>query len=149
MKIIVDTNIIFSAILNSNNTIGDLIFNSQKIFQFYSCGYMRFEIQKHWEKLKSISRLTDQQLEISYSHILTKIKFINEEFIEQNIWLKAEEITNNIDVDDIDFVALSVFLNATLWTGDKPLYKGLKAIGFKKVLNTQELYLLRISKIGR
>ena len=149
MKIIVDTNIIFSAILNSNNTIGDLIFNSQKTFQFYSCSYMRFEIQKHWEKLKSISKLTDHQLEISYLHILTKIKFINEEFIEQNIWLQAEEITNNIDVDDIDFVALSIFLNATLWTGDKPLYKGLKANGFKKIVNTQELHLIRLNKTGR
>jgi predicted nucleic acid-binding protein len=45
MKIVVDTNIIFSTLLNSDGTIGDLIFNFNKHFQFYSCSYMRFEIQ--------------------------------------------------------------------------------------------------------
>jgi predicted nucleic acid-binding protein len=52
MKIVVDTNIIFSALLNSNSSIGDLLFNSGKHFEFYSCNYMRYEIQKHWERLK-------------------------------------------------------------------------------------------------
>lgn len=47
MKIVVDTNIIFSALLNSNGTIGDLIFNSDKTFELYSCSYMRYEILKH------------------------------------------------------------------------------------------------------
>ena len=43
-KIIVDTNIIFSCLLNSQGTIGDLFFNSQSVFEFYSNQYMRFEI---------------------------------------------------------------------------------------------------------
>ena len=67
MKIIVDTNIIFSSLLNSNGTIGDLLFNSDKYFEFYSCIYMRYEIHKHWERLKKISKLSDRQLEISYT----------------------------------------------------------------------------------
>ena len=48
-KIIVDTNIIFSCLLHSQGTIGDLIFNSEDIFAFYSNQYMRFEIRKHWK----------------------------------------------------------------------------------------------------
>lgn len=74
MKIIVDTNIIFSTLLNSNGSIGDILFNSDKYFEFYSCSYMRDEIHKHWERLKKISKLSDQQLEISYTQILTKLK---------------------------------------------------------------------------
>lgn len=46
-KIIIDTNIIFSCLLNSQGTIGDLIFNSDEIFEFYSNQYMRLEIYKH------------------------------------------------------------------------------------------------------
>lgn len=60
--IIVDTNIIFSCLLHSNGTIGDLIFNSDSIFEFYSNEYMRFEIHKHWGKLKKISKLADFEL---------------------------------------------------------------------------------------
>ncbi|QBN18659.1 PIN domain-containing protein [Flavobacterium nackdongense] len=147
MKIVVDTNIIFSALLNSDGIIGDLIFNSSKHFEFYSCSYMRFEIQKHWEKLKKISKLSDDQLEVSYLQILTKIKFINEEIIPIEIWLSSEKITKDIDIDDTDFVALTRFLKATLWTGDKVLYNGLKEISFKKVLNTSDL--LELSNIKR
>ena len=147
MKIVVDTNIIFSTLLNSNGTIGDLIFNSKKHFEYYSCSYMRFEIQKHWEKLKKISKLNDAELETSYAQILSKIKFINEEIIPVDIWITSEKITKNIDIDDIDFVALTKFLKATLWSGDKILYTGLKESGFKKIINTQELLALRNSKI--
>lgn len=146
MKIVVDTNIIFSTLLNSNSTIGDLLFNSDKHFEFYSCSYMRYEIQKHWEKLKKISKLSDEQLQVSYTQVLSKLKFVNEEIIPVETWLASEEITKGIDIDDTDFVAMTKFLKATLWTGDKVLYNGLKKIGFKKILNTAELFALRTTK---
>ncbi len=146
MKIVVDTNIIFSALLNSNGNIGDLIFNSNKDFEFYSCSYMRYEIQKHWERLKKISKLSQQDLEISYTLVISKLNFINEEIIPAETWLASEQITKGIDIDDTDFVAVTKFLKATLWTGDKILYKGLKKLNFKKVMNTAELLALRTSK---
>ncbi len=146
MKIIVDTNIIFSTLLNSNGTIGNLLFNSYKDFEFFSCSYMRYEIHKHWEKLKKISKLTDAQLAISHQQVLSKLKFIDEAIIPQNIWLASEEICKDIDTDDVDFIALTKFLKGTLWTGDKILYNGLKKKDFKRVLNTQELLELRTFK---
>jgi predicted nucleic acid-binding protein len=149
MKIVVDTNIIFSVLLNSNGTIGDLLFNSDKHFEFYSCSYMRYEIQKHWERLKKISKLPDEQLQISYLQVLSKLKFINEEIIPVETWLVSEKITKEIDIDDTDFVALTKFLKATLWTGDKVQYNGLKEIGFKKLLNTTELLALRMTKSNK
>jgi len=143
MKIVVDTNIIFSALLNSNYTIGNILFNSEDHFEFYSCGYMRHEIQKHWEKLKHVSKLSDQQLQTSYDLVLSKLTFINEGLIPVEIWISAEKITEQIDKDDIDFVALTKFLNAHLWTGDKVLYNGLKKRNFDKLLNTAELLKMR------
>jgi predicted nucleic acid-binding protein len=146
MKIVVDTNIIFSALLNSNSNIGDLIFNSNKYFEFYSCAYMRYEIQKHWERLKKISKLSDKELQVSYTQVLSKLNFINEEIIPVETWLASEDITKGIDIDDTDFVALTKFLKATLWTGDKVLYNRLKKINFKRLLNTTELLALRAIK---
>ena len=146
MKIVVDTNITFSALLNSNGTIGDILFNSDKHFEFYSCSYMRYEIQKHWERLKKISKLSDEQLQVSYALVLSKLKFINEDIIPVETWLVSEQITKGIDIDDTDFVALTKFLKATLWTGDKILYNGLKKIDFKKLLNTTELLALRTTR---
>ncbi len=143
MKIIIDTNIIFSGLLNTNGTIGDLLFNSDGFFEFYSCSYMRHEIEKHWEKLKRISKLSDSELEESRYKIFTKIKFINEELIPERTWLAAEKIVDKVDIDDSDFIALTKHLKGYLWTGDKELYRGLKRKNFKRIYNTTELIALR------
>ncbi|MCC7525532.1 MAG: hypothetical protein IT250_11965 [Chitinophagaceae bacterium] len=142
-KIIVDTNIIFSCLLNSQGTIGDLLFNSENILDFYSNNYMRFEIRKHWNRLIKISGLTDEELETAYEKLLTKLTFINEELIPQSDWEKAEFLSSDIDIDDSDFVALTRFLKGYLWTGDRPLYDGLKAKRFRSVYNTQDMIRLR------
>lgn len=142
-KIIVDTNIIFSCLLNSQGTIGDIIFNSDNVFDFYSNQYMRVEIHKHWNRLKKISNLTDLELQTAYDKMLTRIIFINEELIPQTDWEKAEQLVKEIDLDDIDFVALTKFLKGILWTGDKPLYEGLKSKHFRTVYTTQDLIKFR------
>lgn len=142
-KIIVDTNIIFSCLLNSQGTIGDLIFNSEIVFDFYSNQYMRYEIRKHWQKLLKISKLADTELQTAYETMLTKLTFVNEELIPQRDWQKAEEVVTDIDIDDTDFVALTRYLKGSLWTGDKHLYDGLKARRFRTVYNTQDLIKLR------
>ena len=107
---------------------------------------MRYEIQKHWERLIKSSRLSDQKLQVSYTQILSKLNFINEEIIPAEIWLNSEKIAQRIDIDDVDFIALARFLRATLWTGDKVLYNGSKKSGFKKLLSTTELMELRHKK---
>ena len=142
-KIIVDTNIIFSCLLNSQSNIGDLIFNSDEVFEFYSNDYMRLEIHKHWDKLKKISRLTDTELDTAFEKILTKLTFINEELIPSVIWQKAEQLVIDIDIDDLDFIALSKYIKGSLWTGDKELYTGLKQKRFRSVYNTNDLLKLR------
>ena len=54
---------------------------------------MRFEIDKHWEKQKRISKLSDKDLHEAMFRLLTKIHFVNEELIPERIWLKAEKLT--------------------------------------------------------
>jgi predicted nucleic acid-binding protein len=143
VKIVVDTNIIFSALLNTDGKIGDLLFNSVGIFEFYSCNYMHVEIQNHWKKLIQISKLSDKQMEEAWFKLHGKINFINEEFIPAKIWLLSEKIVSGIDVDDIDFIALTKYLNGHLWTGDKKLYNGLHKLKFNRVFNTTEMFELR------
>lgn len=146
MKIVVDTNIIFSALLNTSGSIGDLIFDSENVFEFYSCDYMRIEIEKHWAKLKQISKLADAELKESLFRLFTKIHFVNEELIPKKIWLKAEKLAWDVDIDDTDFVALTLYLKGILWTGDKGLCAGLRNKGYEKVITTQELMVARIQK---
>jgi hypothetical protein len=59
---------------------------------------MRIEIQKHWQKLKKISKLSEQELLDAQFYLFSRLKFVNEDLIPQNIWEKALELTRDIDV---------------------------------------------------
>lgn len=126
MKIVVDTNIVFSAILNTNSKIGDLLMNSESIFEFRSVMYLKDEIEKHEEKLMTISSLSQVQIEQSIEQVFSCIKFISEEIIPFEVWQKALRLVRDVDIDDIAFVALSEYEGVKLWTGDKELITGLR-----------------------
>lgn len=144
MKVVVDTNIAFSAVLNTNSKIGDLLFNSGELFTFYSCDHLQVELYRHKPKmLKVAKKMSEAQIDVALLLVFSRITFINEHLIDELVWLAAEQIVQDIDINDTDFVALNDQLNAILWTGDKPLYNGLQSKGYVRVLNTDELWALR------
>lgn len=49
-------------------------------------------------------------------------------------------------MDDIAFVAMSIYLDAKLWTGDKKLIIGLQKYGFKRIITTEELSKIRFGE---
>ena len=142
MKIIVDTNIVFSAILNSNSRIGKILLNSKEHFQFFTCNYLRIEIQRHRNKLLKLTKLREDQLSELQELITQHITFIDERLIPQDLLLKTETQLKAIDPDDTVFVALTKHLEGKLWTGDLQLYNGLKAKRFKDIILSSELSLL-------
>lgn len=52
MRIIVDTNIAFSAILNTNSIFARIILQPKTKLNFYSTDLLLIEIDEHKEKLK-------------------------------------------------------------------------------------------------
>jgi predicted nucleic acid-binding protein len=62
MKFVVDTNIVFSAVLNTDGKIGDLIMNSHGVLEFYSYDAFRSELKKHLPKLLERSKMSEEQL---------------------------------------------------------------------------------------
>jgi predicted nucleic acid-binding protein len=143
VNIIVDTNIVFSAILNANGKIGGLLLNSPKSFSFYSPEFMIEEVNRYSDKLLKASKLKKSELLESKFRIFSSIEFISEEVISNNTWIKAFLLTKDIDEDDTPFVALTLEIDGILWTGDKKLISGLKLKDFKTVCSTDELFNLR------
>ena len=139
-KIIVDTNIIFSALLNINSRIGQILINGKNHFDFYSPAYVRFEIFKHKEKIKFIGKLTDDEFLETYSLVLKNIIILNHSIIPTEIYRNAELLCQDIDIDDTIFVAVSDFIKGALWTGDNKLIDGLTKKGFKRLIKTNVLY---------
>lgn len=142
-KIVVDTNIVFSGILNTDSKIGDLLMNSGSSLEFYSVAYLRLEIEKHKDKIIEISGLAEAQIEESKFQITKSINFISEEQIPFEVWTKAANFVRDVDMDDIAFVALSEFMKIRLWTGDKKLMNGLISKGFQNCISTEDLLNIR------
>lgn len=142
MKIVVDTNIVFSAILNSNSRIAKILLNSKTHFHFFTCNYLRVEIQRHRNRLLKLTKLTESNLSELEELVTRNITFIDERLIPQDLLIKTELQLKAIDPDDTVFVALTKHLEAKLWTGDLQLYRGLRAKRFKDILLTSELSLL-------
>jgi len=144
VKFVVDTNIAFSAVLNTEGKIGDLLMNSHGIFEFHSCDTLRTELIEHKAKLLEISGISEEQLDQSIYQITDQIIFTSEALIPFEFWLKGANLVRDTDMNDIAFLALTGLLGAKLWTGDKELLKGLVKKGFRDFTTTEELYQLRI-----
>jgi len=139
MRIVVDTNIVFSAILNSQSLIGQILLYSDKTIKFYSPRFLQTEIQNHILKIKKHTSLNDSEIYELIDLLYDKINFISEELIPKETLSLADELTNGVDFDDVMFVALALHLKCKLWTGDKLLMKFLQQKGFKRFVTTKEL----------
>ena len=142
MRVVVDTNIVFSALLNSNSLIARIILQPKSRFHFYSTDLLSIEIQEHKNKLKRLAGFSDSDLNKSISIITNKIRFINADLIPPSILISTQELLMDIDIDDTEFVALTSNLHGRLWSGDKVLQNGLIQKGWNKFISTNELYTL-------
>lgn len=139
MNIVVDTNVIFSALLNPNGKISDVFFNPVLDFTFFEPSIVLEELKKHHNKLITLSSLSAEELDLLKSSILSKVNLIDLEGIGQKSWEKALMLVREIDEFDTPFVALSLEMDSHLWTGDKKLKKGLENLGITWVLDTNQL----------
>lgn len=60
MKIVVDTNIVFSAVLNTNSRIANILLQSGMFLHFYTTDLLLAEISDHKQKLQKISGLSKE-----------------------------------------------------------------------------------------
>jgi predicted nucleic acid-binding protein len=147
MKIIVDANIVFSGILNSNGKIGDLLINSDKFFSFIAPDFLRTEIFNHHDKLIKISNLTLPQILESEYQIYKSITFISEEQICKESWQYADSLVSDIDSKDIVYIAYAKQFKCKLWTGDKKLVSGLANKNYHNIYTTDDLFTIKNNRL--
>lgn len=143
MKIVVDTNLVFSAILNTHNLIGDILLNSHPTFEFYTCHLLIDEMERHKSKIITAKKFSEGEYELIKKEVFRHIHFLSEEIIPFEFWNKVIPLVRDVDMDDIAFVALNEFLGTKLWTGDRRLILGLQSKGYKNIVSTDEMFALR------
>jgi predicted nucleic acid-binding protein len=128
--VVVDTNVVFKALRLKYSSIREVL--SQEDIFFYAPKFLIVEVFKHKEKiLKNNQQLEDEFYEY-LNILLNRITFINEDFVSIGNYLEAYRLCKEINEKDVPFVALTIELDCELWTFDKPITKGLTALGFTK-----------------
>jgi predicted nucleic acid-binding protein len=112
----------------------------------YSTEQLELELIEHWDKLKRISNYSETELYKATSLITSRIKFINVQLIPEKLFLKAESLTFDVDIDDTEFVALTEHIHGKLWTGDKELIKGLKKKKWDKFVTADQLFEIIVNR---
>lgn len=101
MKIVVDTNIVFSAILNSGSRIALILISGKRHFNFYSCEFLLEELSVHRDKLRKLTKLPDTELDEVIGMVTKNITFINESAIPGPMYRTTERLMKGNDLKDV------------------------------------------------
>jgi len=127
-KIVVDTNILFSALLRDNTAYSWVLLDTARTFCV--CESTIIELFKHKERIVRHSKLDkDDVIRVLYI-LLRNLHIYKEALIDAEIRQQAVVLCRDIDPMDAPQVALTLHLDGLLWTGDKRLRRGLAEKGF-------------------
>jgi len=127
-KIILDSNIVFSALRGINSLTRERILTSKE--EYFAPNFLISEIFIHKERIMKNSKTSEEKTHDYFLQVITKINFFSEIRISIPNYIHAYRLCKNIDEKDTPFVALSLELGYPLWTRDKVLKIGLQQRGF-------------------
>lgn len=132
MKIIIDSNILFSALIKDSKT-RRIILEYEGFFLFPQ--YIFEEMEEHIGELLKKSKLPKNDFNTLLAIILKKVMIIpNNALLPYRS--KALGIVKEVDKDDVLFVACALaYPDSIIWSNDKRL-KNQKSV---RVLNTKEM----------
>ena|SRR3989344_4629570 len=130
MKIVIDTNILMSALIKDSIT-RKIIMDSG--YDFYYPEISLNELKKHENLIFDKSGLKKSEYDNLLRNLLDNVAIIPNESFFDNLE-EGAKIMKSIDPDDVVFLALALSYNAQIWSDDKD-FKRQKKID---VLTTSE-----------
>ncbi|MFM2386763.1 MAG: hypothetical protein RL660_1520 [Bacteroidota bacterium] len=146
MRIVIDTNSVFSALLNTSGKLSRIILQPKTGLNFYTTNLLNEELNLHRQKLIKLAGYTAKDFDRAFELITKRIKIINFNLIPTKDYEKAEKVAFDVDPNDIEFVALAEHIKGKLWTGDKVLIAGLQKNKWNKIITTSEIQSKYIKK---
>lgn len=140
MNLVVDTNIVFSAIISDKGKIGELLLNKPADLHFFSPLFLLEELGNHTDRILSVTGYSPPEYKQVERFVTRHIEFVDTRSIHTENWETAYRLLANIDEMDTSFLALNLELGGVLWTGDKKLIKGLQSKRYQELITTDVLY---------
>jgi predicted nucleic acid-binding protein len=127
---VIDANILMSILISGRASYRPILVFHNFILPEFSL----VEIEKYKEMILTKTKMSEQEL-IEWSYfVFSEITILPNYILKKEIVEKSEILLSDIDTKDIAYVALAMQLDLPLLTRDKPLYKGIRKKGFRKVV---------------
>ena len=130
MELIIDANIVISALISMTGKTRDLIFLND--FSLFAPEYLTEEIEKYKSEIIKKSNLDEESFKLAISLVFSKIRLIPFSEFESLI-SKAKNICP--DPNDIEYFALALSKKLPIWSDDKAL----KQQSVIKIFTTEEI----------
>ena len=141
MKIVLDSNILFSALISGK----DLYIDIFKTLQIYAPDFIFIEISKYEERILNKTKIGNE-FTFFIRELFSEIIIIPKIGISKESYQKALSLCEDIDPKDTPYLALSIELNIPLWTNDQKLIELLPTKGYKNIITTEQIFRLIIEK---
>lgn len=119
MRLIVDTNILISALIKESVTRKIIMHIKAKL---YSPKFLQEEVEKYKDEILRKAKLTETEFIVLFDQIKSKIIFLEYESLGSN-YDEAEKIMKKIDPKDTPFIAAALATNSDIWSDDKHFEK--------------------------
>lgn len=138
MIIIADSNIFISALLAPKGGIATILAERKRL-QFVVPDYLIEEVNEHIPNLakrletksNQSSKKIRQKLLADFKKLLEGVKIVDvDNEVKKENAAKALEIVNDVDVNDLPFIALHLEIKHKIWTSDDRLKEGLTKKGY-------------------
>lgn len=131
MTVVVDTNILFAALVGRRARLREALLVEASVALF-APRFLFVELFKHQDRIVAATGLPKEEL-LDFLHgLLMHIHFVDEGAIPIGIWMEARRLCRDTDEKDTPFVALTLHLDGRLWTEDEALKEGLRNKGFAR-----------------
>ena len=139
MRLIVDANILFSALIKDSSTAKILVDDK---FKLYAPEFLFEEFAKYEDYILKKTNRTKENFEAFYNFLKQKILIIPKKEIDPYV-NKAKEISP--DPKDTVYLALSLAIDTVFWSNDKDLKEKQDLV---KILTTEEI-IKKLSRLKR
>ena len=127
-RLVVDTSVFISLLIRRESAMRRRLRDDPAV-RFYCPRFFLVELFKHKERIAAASELSGDELLDCLHALLARIRFIEEGGIPVGTWMEARRLCRDVDMKDAAFIALTLHLDARLWTADEELKTGLRAKG--------------------
>ena len=127
---VIDANILMSILISGKASYKPIL----AFHNFILPEFVLVETEKYKETLRNKTKMNESEL-IEWSYfVFSEITILPNYILKKEVLEKTAVLLSDIDMKDIAYVALAMQLDLPFLTRDKPLYKGIRKKGFRKVI---------------